>query len=135
MSKNIAAGNGGVGEVGQHLSVGPVSACKLLFLLQQYMHCYKSDLIIEVLNVIFLFTEYWPCSLFLFRDIVTKKIQFPPRHWNIGLMFSRFSLTSWGEGISLEGASSDGITIKIPYGVDVLLHWPASHHIFSYWVG
>ena len=30
--------------------------------------------------------------------------------------------------------SSDGITIKMPYGVDVL-HQPASHPIFSYWVG
>ena len=30
--------------------------------------------------------------------------------------------------------SSDGVTIKMPYGVDVL-HRPASHPIFSYWVG
>ena len=30
--------------------------------------------------------------------------------------------------------SSDGVTIKILYGVDVL-HRPASHPIFSYWVG
>ena len=30
--------------------------------------------------------------------------------------------------------SSDGITIKMPYGVDVL-HWPALHPIFSYSVG
>ena len=30
--------------------------------------------------------------------------------------------------------SSDGITIKMPYGVDVL-HRTASHPIFSYWVG
>ena len=30
--------------------------------------------------------------------------------------------------------SSDGVTIKMPYGVDVL-HQPASHSIFSYWVG
>ena len=29
--------------------------------------------------------------------------------------------------------SSDGVTIKIPYGVDVLLHPPASRPIFSYW--
>ena len=29
----------------------------------------------------------------------------------------------------------DGVTIKIPYGVDVLLHRPALHPIFSYWVG
>ena len=45
------------------------------------------------------------------------------------------SLTSWGEGASLSLVgypSSDGVTIKIPYGVDVLLHWPASHPIFSY---
>ena len=31
--------------------------------------------------------------------------------------------------------SSDGGTIKIPYGVDVLLHWSTAHPIFSYWVG
>ena len=30
--------------------------------------------------------------------------------------------------------SSDGVTIKMSYGVDVLDR-PASHHIFSYWVG
>ena len=38
---------------------------------------------------------------------------FCPRHWNTGLS-SRVSLTSKGEGAS---------------------HWPASHPIFSYWVG
>ena len=27
--------------------------------------------------------------------------------------------------------SSDGVTIKVPYRVDVLLHQPASHPIFS----
>ena len=51
---------------------------------------------------------------------------------------SGVSLTSWGEGASLAlvgNPSSDGITIKIPYGVDVLLHPPASHPIFSYWDG
>ena len=48
------------------------------------------------------------------------------------------SLTSWGEVASLTlvgHPSGDGITIKIPYGVDILLHRPASHPIFSYWVG
>ena len=57
-----------------------------------------------------------------------------PRHWNTGLMSSRVSLTSWGEGASLVlvgHPSSDGIMIKIMYGVDVLLHQPASHPIFS----
>ena len=49
-------------------------------------------------------------------------------------MFSVVSLTSWGEGDSLWGKgasvafilvglrSSDGVAIKIPYGVDALLH-------------
>ena len=59
------------------------------------------------------------------------------RHWDTRLVSSGVSLTSWGEGASLSlvgHPSNDGITIKIPYGVDVLLHWPASHPIFSYWV-
>ena len=53
------------------------------------------------------------------------------------LVSSGVSLTSWGEGASLAlvgHPSSDGVTIKMPYGVDVL-HRPASHPIFSYWVG
>ena len=44
---------------------------------------------------------------------------------------------SWGEGASLAlvgDTSSGGVTIKTPYGVDVL-QWPASHPIFSYGVG
>ena len=52
-------------------------------------------------------------------------------------MSSGASLTSCGEGASLtlvDHPSSDGITIKMPYEVDVL-HRPASHPIFSYWVG
>ena len=59
------------------------------------------------------------------------------RHLNTGLVSSGDSLTSWGEGASLAlvgNPSSDGITIKMPYGVDVL-HRPALHPIFSYWVG
>ena len=44
------------------------------------------------------------------------------------------SLTSWGEDASLAlvgHPSSDGVTIKMPYGVYVL-HRPDSHPIFSY---
>ena len=44
---------------------------------------------------------------------------------------------SWGEGafLALVGRSSTyGVTIKMPYGVDVL-HRLALHPIFSYWVG
>ena len=38
--------------------------------------------------------------------------------------------------LSLVGyLSSDGITIKITYGVDVMLHRAVLHSIFSYWVG
>ena len=50
-----------------------------------------------------------------------------------GLVSSRVSLTSWrGASLALVGhPSSDGVTIKIPYGVDVLLHQPASHPIFT----
>ena len=61
-----------------------------------------------------------------------------PRHLNTGLVSSGVSFTSWGEGASLAlvgHSSSDGVTIKISYGVDVLLHQPASHPTFSYWDG
>ena len=46
----------------------------------------------------------------------------------------RDGLTSWGEGSSLVlvgHPSSNGVTIKMPYGVDVL-HRQASHPFFSY---
>ena len=46
-----------------------------------------------------------------------------PRHGNTGLVSSRASLTSWTEGASLAlvgSSSSVGVTIKMPYGVDVL---------------
>ena len=48
-------------------------------------------------------------------------------------MSSGVSLTSLGEGASLAlvgHPSSDGIRIKIPYGVDVLLRQPALHPSF-----
>ena len=57
---------------------------------------------------------------------------------NTGLVSSGVSLTLWGEGayLALVGQpSSDGIIIKTPYGVDVLLHQPASQLTFSHWVG
>ena len=57
---------------------------------------------------------------------------FSQSQWNTGLVSSRASLTSWGEGASLAlvgDSSSDGVTIKMPDGVDVL-HRPASHPSF-----
>ena len=53
------------------------------------------------------------------------------------LVSSGTSLTAWGEGASLGlvgHPSSHGVTIKMPYGVDVL-HRLVSHPIFAYWVG
>ena len=55
----------------------------------------------------------------------------------VGLVSSGASLASWGEGgpLALVGHPSiDGITIKMPYGVDAL-HRPALEPIFSNWVG
>ena len=50
-------------------------------------------------------------------------------------MSSRVILTSWGEGASLAlvGHPGDNVAVKIPSGVDVLLHQPALPPIFSYW--
>ena len=48
---------------------------------------------------------------------------FSPQDLNTELVSSGASLTSWGEGASLALVgypSSDGVTIKMPYGVDVL---------------
>ena len=59
-----------------------------------------------------------------------------PRHRNTELVSSGASLTSRGEGASLalvDDPSSDGVMIKRHYGLDVL-HLPALHPIFSYWV-
>ena len=53
-------------------------------------------------------------------------------------VFNRAILTSLREGAFLalvDIASSDGVTIKIPYGIDALLHRPVLHLIFFYWVG
>ena len=52
--------------------------------------------------------------------------------------FSGVSLTLRVEHASLalvDHPYSDGIMIKILYGVDVLLYPQALHPIFSYWVG
>ena len=64
---------------------------------------------------------------------MSNELANPPRHWNTGLLFRRVILTSWRKSVFLavvDQPSSDGITIKKPYGVDVLLHQPASHPSF-----
>ena len=56
-------------------------------------------------------------------------LSFSPSQWNTGLVFRVASLTSWREGASVGNPSSDGVTIKMPYGVDVL-HRPACTQSF-----
>ena len=46
-------------------------------------------------------------------------------------------LTSWGKGASLVLAghpSNDGVTIKMSYGLDVILHRPAWYPSFPIWL-
>ena len=60
-------------------------------------------------------------------------ISFSPSYWNSGSVPSKVSLAWRGEGtpLALFGhPSSGGVTIEIPYGVNVLLHQPASHPSF-----
>ena len=60
----------------------------------------------------------------------------PSRFWNTGLVSSGASLTSWGEGASLAlvgHPSSDGVSKKMPYGVDVFIDQLCTPS--SYWVG
>ena len=56
------------------------------------------------------------------------------KYW-VGVQRGQSYLMGEGDSLALVvHSSSDGVTIKIPYGVDVL-HRPASHPIFSCWVG
>ena len=70
------------------------------------------------------------------KTLKIARLHLSPRHWNTRLVSNGASLTSSEESVSLAlvgNPSSDGVTIKMPYGVDVL-HRPASHPIFSYWL-
>ena len=77
-------------------------------------------------------------SAILHLDPQLIEVYLFPRLRNTVLVSNRVTLTSRGEGASLaliSHLSSNGVTINMPYGLDVLLHWPASHHIFFQWVG
>ena len=76
-------------------------------------------------------------SLNIEYKFLSPYIETSPRNWNTGLLSSGASLISSREGASLalvDDPSIDGVTMKMPFGEDVL-HWPALHPIFSYWVG
>lgn len=49
--------------------------------------------------------------------------------------FSMGPVLRYWEKVFLGHPSSDSVTIKMPYRVDVSLHQPALHPIFSCWVG
>ena len=56
------------------------------------------------------------------------------KYW-VGVQWGQSYLVGEGASLALVGhPSSDGVILKVPYGLDVL-HQPASHPIFSYWVG
>ena len=72
--------------------------------------------------------------IYIPQDILSNFIL---RHWNTGLVSSRANLTSWGEDTTLALVGhpySNGVIIKMPYRVDVLLHRPVLHPIFSYFL-
>ena len=70
-------------------------------------------------------THFW--GLVLFPETL--------KYW-VGVQCGLSHLMGEGASLALVGhPSSDGVTMKLPYGVDVLLHWPTLHPIFSYWVG
>ena len=54
------------------------------------------------------------------------------KYW-VGVQGHQPYVMGKGASLALVGdPSSDGITIKIPYGVDVSLHQPALHPILPY---
>ena len=56
------------------------------------------------------------------------------KYW-VAIQRGQFYLMGEGASLSLvDYPSSNGVTIKMPYGVNVL-HRPASHPVFSYLVG
>ena len=65
-------------------------------------------------------------------DICINKIL---KYW-LGVQQGQSYLRGEGAPLALVAhPSSDGIMTRIHYGVEVLLHRPATHSIFSYWVG
>ena len=73
----------------------------------------------------------------LLSPLLNTLSQLSLRLINTGLVSSRVSLISWGSVyLTVFGhPSSDGVSIKIPDRLDVLLHRLSLHPIFSYWVG
>ena len=56
------------------------------------------------------------------------------KYW-VSIQQGHSYLMGEGTSLALVGHPSSSITIKIPLGVDALLHQLASYPIFSYWAG
>ena len=87
---------------------------------------------IETFQVIFESAEI-VCSFLLFRGSIpyggsNKDQQFYPI-----FILEKGCICLWQQYLNVK--LHFGVTIKMSYGVDVLLHRPASHPIFSHWVG
>ena len=70
------------------------------------------------------------------KEIFSVTLKTFPQEIETGMVSSDLNLTSWAGGASLVFVghpSSDCVTIKIPYGVDVLLDQLVLHSIFSDW--
>ena len=107
--------------------VHQVSLIKLLLLSQKTHFCQKQGLVIM-----------WIRARTFMAKIDCIRLSYSFSCLKIGFCIEHFQcLLAYGEGASLAlvgNPSSYGVTIKMPYEVDVL-HGPASHPIFSYWVG
>ena len=73
-------------------------------------------------------TGFWISTIELI--VLYWTLYFTLRIWNNVMVLSRIGLAS--SPALVDQPSGDDILIKIPYGVDVLLHRPALHLIFSY---
>ena len=83
---------------------------------------------------------YAGCSLkfcFLYHVVLLNHLVLSPetlKYW-VGVQWGQSYLVGEGASLALVGhPSSDGVILKMPYGLGVL-HQPALHPIFSYWVG
>ena len=92
-----------------------------------------------VLNILCLFQcvtlMHYVTSLLTFTIFFKKYFPETLKYW-VGVQLGQSYLMDIGASIALVShPSSDNVTIKITYRVDVLLHQAALHPIFSYWVG
>ena len=113
---------------------GPVN----LTYYMSHTSCHTSHCVMCVIIFYLAFKQKKYCKCFPVESSWEKAtLDLSLRHWNTGLVSSGASVISWGECVSLAlvgHPSSDGFTLRMPYGVD-FLHRPASQPIYSHWFG